>query len=174
VQLIRIGDKVINPERIYRMVDRMLELRAQGHSQQEVAEILDVDRTLISRLESVGEMRKGKKIALVGFPLKNGPELVRMATAEGVDFILLMSDKERLDFARSQNGIEVLNQVMRWIARARACDAVIFIGSDERLKMVEALVGPHVIGIQIGRSPMSEDVYVDPNEVRSLIRSLQG
>lgn len=174
MQLIRIGDKVINPERIYRMVDRMLELRAQGHSQQEVAEILDVDRTLISRLESVGEMRKGKKIALVGFPLKNGPELVRMATAEGVDFILLMSDKERLDFARSQNGIEVLNQVMRWIARARACDAVIFIGSDERLKMVEALVGPHVIGIQIGRSPMSEDVYVDPNEVRSLIRSLQG
>jgi len=174
VQLVRIGDKVINPERIYRMVDRMLELRAQGHSQQEVAEILDVDRTLISRLESVGEMRKGKKIALVGFPVKNGPELATMATAEGVDFILLMSDKERVDFARSQNGIEVLNQVMRLIARARACDAVIFIGSDERLKMVEALVGPHVIGIEIGRSPMSEDVYVDPDEVRSLIRSLQG
>ncbi|WP_374713062.1 transcriptional regulator [Symbiobacterium terraclitae] len=174
MQLVRIGDKVINPERIYRMVDRMLELRAQGHSQQEVAEILYVDRTLISRLESVGEMRKGKKIALVGFPVKNGPELARMATAEGVDFVLLMSDKERLDFARSQNGIEMLNQVMRLIARARACDAVIFIGSDERLKMVEALVGPHVIGIEIGRSPMSEDVYVDPDEVRSLIRSLQG
>nr|WP_245302336.1 transcriptional regulator [Symbiobacterium terraclitae] len=156
------------------MVDRMLELRAQGHSQQEVAEILDVDRTLISRLESVGEMRKGKKIALVGFPVKNGPELTQMAQAEGVDFILLMSDQERLDFARSQNGIEVLNQVMRLIARARECDAVIFIGSDQRLKMVEALVGPHVIGIEIGRSPMSEDVYVDPDRVRSLIRSLQG
>ncbi|MBP2017850.1 transcriptional regulator [Symbiobacterium terraclitae] len=174
MQLVRIGDKVINPERIYRMVDRMLELRAQGHSQQEVAEILDVDRTLISRLESVGEMRKGKKIALVGFPVKNGPELTQMAQAEGVDFILLMSDQERLDFARSQNGIEVLNQVMRLIARARECDAVIFIGSDQRLKMVEALVGPHVIGIEIGRSPMSEDVYVDPDRVRSLIRSLQG
>jgi len=174
LKLIRIGDKVINPDRIYRMVDRMLELRTQGHSQQEVAEILEVDRTLISRLETVGEMRKGKKLALVGFPVKNGPELTELATGEGVDFILLMSDQERLNFARNQNGIEVLNQVMRLIARARACDAVIFIGSDLRLKMVEALVGPHVIGIEIGRSPMSEDVYVSPDEVRSLIRSLKG
>lgn len=174
MQLIRIGDKVVNPERIYRMVDRMLELRAQGLSQQEAAEILGVDRTLISRLESVGEMRKGKKIALVGFPVANGPELTEMAAAEGVDFILLMSDRERLDFARSQNGVELLNQVMRLIARARACDAVIFIGSDERLKMVEALVGPHVIGIEIGRSPMTEDVYVSPEKIRNLIRSLKG
>jgi len=174
VQLIRIGDKVVSPERIHRMVDRILELRAQGHSQQEVADILEVDRTLISRLESLGEMRKGKKIALVGFPVKNGPELADVARAEGVDFVLLMSDRERVDFARNQNGIEVLNQVMRWIARARACDAVIFIGSDQRLKMVEALVGPQVIGIEIGRSPMTHDVYVSPDEVRDLIRSVKG
>ncbi|MEW8978008.1 MAG: transcriptional regulator [Symbiobacterium sp.] len=174
MQLIRIGDKVVSPERIHRMVDRILELRAQGHSQQEVADILEVDRTLISRLESLGEMRKGKKIALVGFPVKNGPELADVARAEGVDFVLLMSDRERVDFARNQNGIEVLNQVMRWIARARACDAVIFIGSDQRLKMVEALVGPQVIGIEIGRSPMTHDVYVSPDEVRDLIRSVKG
>jgi hypothetical protein len=174
VQLIRIGDKVVSPERIHRMVDRILELRAQGHSQQEVADILEVDRTLISRLESLGEMRKGKKIALVGFPVKNGPELADVARAEGVDFVLLMSDRERVDFARNQNGIEVLNQVMRWIARARACDVVIFIGSDQRLKMVEALVGPQVIGIEIGRSPMTHDVYVSPDEVRDLIRSVKG
>lgn len=174
MKLIRIGDKVINPDRIYRMVDRMLELRAQGLNQSDVAEILEVDRTLISRLESVGEMRKGKKIALVGFPVKNGPELTDMATSEGLDFVLLMSERERLEFARSQNGEVVLNQVMGMIARARECDAVIFIGSDQRLKMVEALVGPHVIGIEIGRSPMTEDVYVSPDEVRNLIRSLKG
>lgn len=174
MKLIRIGDKVINPDRIYRMVDRMLELRCQGHNQSEVADILEVDRTLISRLESVGEMRKGKKIALVGFPVKNGAELSEIATSEGLDFVLLMSDRERLEFARSQNGEVVLNQVMGMIARARECDAVIFVGSDRRLKMVEALVGPHVIGIEIGQSPMSEDVYVSPDEIRSLIRSLKG
>lgn len=174
MQLIRIGDKVINPERIHRMVDRALELRAAGHSQQDVAEMLTVDRTLISRLESVGEMRKGKKIALVGFPVSNSQELIDLATAEGLDLVLVMSEVERIGFARSQNGADLLNQVMGLIAQARLCDAVIFIGSDQRLAMVEALVGAHVVGIEIGRSPMCEDVYVNPEQVRSLIRSLKG
>lgn len=173
MKLIRVGDKVINPDRIHRMVTRMLELRANGHSQQEVAEMLQVDRTLVSRLEGVGEMRKGKKIAMVGFPVKNGKELRDLAVAEGLDFILLMSEQERMEFARSQNGAEVLNQVMAMIAHARECDAVIFIGSDQRLKMVEALVGPHVVGVEIGSSPIHDDRYVDPEMIRNLIRSLK-
>jgi transcriptional regulator with XRE-family HTH domain len=174
VQLIRIGDKVINRDRIFQVVTRMLELRARGLSQQEVAEQLDVDRTLISRLETIGEVRKGKKIALVGFPIKNKEELTAIAEVEGLDFVLLMSEKERLDFARSQNGADMLNQVMGLIARARECDAVIFIGSDQRLQMVEALVGPNVSGIEIGCSPIHEDKFVDPALLRDLIRNLKG
>lgn len=174
MHLIRIGDKVINRERIFHVVTRMLELRASGLSQQEVAEQLDIDRTLISRLETIGEVRKGKKIALVGFPVENGPELVEIAQSEGLDFILIMSEEERLHFARSQNGADLLNQVMALIARARECDAVIFIGSDQRLKMVEALVGPHVIGLEIGLSPLHEDKHVDPVAIRDLIRSLKA
>lgn len=174
MHLIRIGDKVINRDRIFQVVNRMLELRSQGLSQQDVAEQLEVDRTLISRLETIGEVRKGKKIALVGFPIKNRAELVAIAEAEGLDFILVMSEAERLDFARSQNGAELLNLVMSLIARARECDAVIFIGSDQRLKMVEALVGSNVIGIEIGSSPIHEDKYVDPDSLRNLIRTLKG
>lgn len=173
MQLIRIGDKVINRDRIFQVVGRMLELRASGLSQQEVAEQLDIDRTLVSRLETIGEVRKGKKIALVGFPVKNREEICTLAEAEGLDFILVMSEVERLDFARNTNGAEMLNMVMSLIARARECDAVIFLGSDQRLKMVEALVGPHVIGIEIGSSPMHEDKYVDPDAIRRLIRSLK-
>jgi len=173
VHLIRIGDKVINRERIFQVVTRMLELRARGLSQQEVAEQLEIDRTLISRLETIGEVRKGKKIALVGFPIKNADELKTIAESEGLDFVLLMTEEERLDFARSQNGVDVLNMVMALIARARECDAVIFIGSDQRLKMVEALVGPHVIGLEIGSSPIHDDKYVDPDAIRDLIRNLK-
>jgi len=173
MQLIRIGDKVINRDRIFQVVGRMLELRASGLSQQEVAEQLDIDRTLVSRLETIGEVRKGKKIALVGFPVKNKQEICALAEAEGLDFILVMSEGERLDFARNTNGAEMLNMVMKLIAQARECDAVIFLGSDQRLKMVEALVGPHVIGIEIGSSPMHEDKYVDPDTIRNLIRSLK-
>jgi len=173
VHLIRIGDKVINRDRIFQVVTRILELRSRGLSQQEVAEQLDVDRTLISRLETIGEIRKGKKIALVGFPVKNGPELTAIAEAEGLDFVLLMSEQERLNFARNQNGAETLNQLMGLIARARECDAVIFIGSDHRVRMVEALVGAHVIGVEIGSSPLHDDKFVDPEAIRDLIRSLK-
>src|SRR5690606_24041691 len=38
MDLIRIGDKVVDRNRIYRVVDRILELRASGLSQQDVAE----------------------------------------------------------------------------------------------------------------------------------------
>lgn len=173
MQLIRIGDKVINRDRIFQVVSRMLELRASGLSQQEVADQLEVDRTLVSRLETIGEVRKGKKIALVGFPIKNKSELTAVAEAEGIDMVLLMSESERMEFARNQNGADLLNLVMSLIAKARECDAVIFIGSDQRLKMIEALVGPHVTGIEIGSSPLHEDKFVDPDDLRSLIRSLK-
>lgn len=171
--LVRIGDKVINRDRIFHVVTRMLELRAHGLSQLDVAEQLGIDRTLVSRLETIGEVRKGRRIAMVGFPIKNKAELKDIAESEGLDFVLIMSETERLDFAKSQNGADVLNQVMGIIARARECDSVIFIGSDQRLKMVEALVGPHVIGIEIGSSPLHDDKFVDPDEIRALIRSLK-
>lgn len=174
MRLIRIGDKVISQDRIFQVIERMLELRAKGLSQQEVAEQLAIDRTLISRLETIGEVRKGKKIALVGFPVKNRAELIQLAQAEGLDFILVMSEQERLDFARNQNGADLLNNVMALIARARECDAVVFLGSDQRLKMVEALVGPNVIGVEIGSSPLYEDKYVDPDAIRELIHTLKG
>ncbi|HEY3363513.1 MAG TPA: helix-turn-helix transcriptional regulator [Symbiobacteriaceae bacterium] len=174
MQLVRIGDKVISRDRIFQVVSRLLELRERGLSQQEVAEKMNIDRTLISRLETIGEVRKGKKIALVGFPVKNRQELADIAVAEGLDFILLMSETERLNFARQMNGIDLINQLMALIAQARECDAVIFIGSDHRLKMVESLVGPNVIGIEIGSSPLHEDKYVDPDHIRDLIRTLKG
>lgn len=173
MHLIRIGDKVINRDRIFHQISRMLAMRADGLSQQEVAEQLKVDRTVISKIETMGEMRKGKKIALAGFPIKNVAELNALAQEEGLDFILLMSEVERREFAASKNGAELLNQVMGLLAQARECDWVIFLGSDNRLKMIEALVGQNVIGVELGSSPLYEDKWVDPDSIRRLIRSLK-
>lgn len=173
MELVRIGDKVISKERIYQKISDILDLRAGGLSQQEVAEQLDVDRSLISRLETIGEVRKGKKLALVGFPIQNKQEIEAIAQAEGVDFCLVMTERERLDFAVSRNGAELMNYLMTLIAKARECDSVIFIGSDMRLKMAKALVGSNVFGIEIGASPLSEDKHVDPAAVRQLIRNLK-
>lgn len=55
--LLRIGDKLINRNKIDRVVDRILHLRTQGLSQQEVAAQVGIDRSVISRLEHMGEVR---------------------------------------------------------------------------------------------------------------------
>ncbi|HAU31166.1 MAG: Putative transcriptional regulator [Desulfotomaculum sp. 46_296] len=174
MDLIRVGDKVINPERVHRSADQIFQLRKEGRSQQEVADRLGVDRTLISRLESLGEIRKGARIALVGFPVENGEELNEVASAEGVDFVLLMNDKERWQFIENKSGADLFNMFMATVAQIESYDAVIFIGSDMRIKMIEAILGPRVISWEIGISPIKEDRWVNPEQLRQLIRQLKG
>lgn len=170
MDLIRIGDKLISVSRIENIIQEMLDLRQQGISQAEVAKKFNTDRTFLSRLESLGEIRKGKTIAIVGFPLKNTEELKQLAFQEGVDFSLLMTDKERWDFVYEKSGIELLNEVMGLIYQVRQYDVVILLGSDQRLRLFKALLDKEVISIDIGKSPMTEDVYVDPQNLRKIIR----
>ncbi|NLU10174.1 MAG: transcriptional regulator [Tepidanaerobacter acetatoxydans] len=170
MDLIRIGDKLISVSRIENIIQEMLDLRQQGVSQAEVAKKFNTDRTFLSRLESLGEIRKGKTIAIVGFPLKNTEELKQLAFQEGVDFSLLMTDKERWDFVYEKSGIELLNEVMGLIYQVRQYDVVILLGSDQRLRLFKALLDKEVISIDIGKSPMTEDVYVDPQNLRKIIR----
>ena len=174
MELVRIGDKVIDRQRIYRMVDRILELRASGLSQQDVAHELGIDRTLVSRLESLGEVRRGQKLGLVGFPVGNREALEEVALSEGVDFVWLLTEEERRRFIGERSGAALLNDLMALIARARELDHLIFLGSDMRIRLVEALLGPdRVTGIQIGTSPITEDRFVDPEALRQLIRQLR-
>ncbi len=170
MDLIRIGDKLISVSRIENIIQEMLDLRQQGVSQAEVAKKFNTDRTFLSRLESLGEIRKGKTIAIVGFPLKNTAELKQLAFQEGVDFLLLMTDKERWEFVYEKSGIELLNEVMGLIYQVRQYDVVILLGSDQRLRLFKALLDKEVISIDIGKSPMTEDVYVDPQNLRKIIR----
>ena len=84
--LTHIGDKIINRQKVHQAVDAILDMRGRGLSQQDVAKEIGVDRTLISRLETLGEVRKGGLIAVIGFPVKNCEELQSMARQEGVTF----------------------------------------------------------------------------------------
>lgn len=174
MELMRIGDKVVDRSKVFRVVDKILELRASGLSQQDVANKLEIDRTFVSRLESIGEVRKGRKIALIGFPVQNRGDLEAVAQAEGLDLIWLMTEAERNHFINTKSGKDLLNDIMAVISKARECDSVIFLGSDMRIDLVEAIVGHSpVIGIQIGDSPITEDKYVDPEQIRAVIRSLK-
>ena len=173
MDLIRIGDKLISLSRIATTINEMLELRRQGFSQADVAKKFNTDRTFLSRLESLGEIRKGKTIALVGFPIKNIDEIKQVAAEEGVDFSLLMTDRQRWDFVYEKSGIELLNEVMSIIYKVRQYDEVIILGSDQRLRLFKALLDNEVVPIDLGKSPITQDVYVEPDYLRNIIRTIK-
>lgn len=173
MDLIRIGDKLISFSRIETTIKEMLDLRQQGYSQTDVAKKFNTDRSFLSRLEGLGEIRKGKTIALVGFPIKNVEDLKEVAIQEGVDYTLLMTDRERWNFVYEKSGIELLNEVMNIIYKVRQYDVVIILGSDKRLRLFKALLDNEVVSIDIGKSPITEDVYVEPDNLRDIIKTLK-
>ena len=61
-------------------------------------------------------------------------------------------------------------------AYVRRFDKVIFIGSDKRLEIMKGLVdrNTEVATIVIGRSPVSGDVYLNPESLRKVIQGLKG
>ncbi len=172
--LVRVADKLINRQKIEHQIDGILEHRARGLSQQQVAYQFGVDRTFISRLETLGEVRKGKSIALVGFPVANKDELAAVAAEEGLEFVWLMTNAERWDYVAQRSGAALVQEVMDLISQVRRHDALIFIGSDQRARMVRALVDREVVAVEIGRSPINSDKRVEPEQLRNLIRQLRG
>ena len=170
--LLRIGEKIINRQKIHQILDEMLDMRSQGLSQKEVAHRIGIDRTVISKLETVGEVRKGGRVALVGFPIKNCDELRIMAKQEGIDYSLLMSERERWDFVQKKTGVDFFNSIIEIVAALRNYDIVIILGSNMRIKLMVALLDKEVIGVQIGESPIAEDKYVDPESIRDIIHHL--
>lgn len=173
MEFFRIQDKMISWQKIEKTLQKALILRARGFSQQEVADRLQMDRTFISRLEGIGELRKGQSIAFVGFPIANRAEIQDLLESEGVDFILIMSEQERLDFIHQRSGKELLNELLDLTAQVRSYQTVICVGSDERLKLMERILDGQVISVEIGSSPITEDKWVDPAEIRKILRSIK-
>ncbi|EGO62662.1 helix-turn-helix domain-containing protein [Acetonema longum] len=171
--LLRIGDKLINRQKIVRLLDAILEMRVRGLSQQEVATRIGIDRSVVSRLETLGEVRKGKRIALVGFPLENCAELRQMARQEGIEYCLVMTETERWNFVLHKTGVELFEEIMRIITNLRQFDIVIILASNKRIQLVEALLDKEVIGYEIGESPIAEDKYVSLDSVRSILAHLR-
>ncbi len=172
MDLYRISDKTISRQQIDKWIERILSLRSQGLSQHDVAQKLKVDRTFISRLESLGELRKGKGVAVVGFPVANGAALEEVCREHGVDWWLFLNEKERLDFLRLKSGLELFNEIMSVLARLRSYDIVVTLGSNTRVQIFEALLDRSVYSMEIGESPLTNDVVVDIEEFRQIISNL--
>lgn len=53
-KIVRIGEKLVSVDRAKRLLERILQQRAEGLSQQEVARRFAIDRSFISRLTKMG------------------------------------------------------------------------------------------------------------------------
>ncbi len=174
MQFIRIGEKVISKEKLNKEINKILELRTKGVTQEGVARKLGVERTFVSRLESLGEIRKGKKIALIGFPIKNKEELTRLAEELGIEYVLLFTQKERFEFIEKKTKSELFNEIVKIIVDLADFDLIIFMGSDMRVPVVEKIFSVQVIGIVIGHSPIKESKYVHPDKIIEIVKQVKN
>lgn len=174
MQFIRIGEKVISKEKLNREINKILELRAKGVTQEGVARKLGIERTFVSRLESLGEIRRGQKIALIGFPIQNKEELTRLAEELGIEYVLLFTQKERFEFIKRKGKSELFNEIMEIIVNLADFDLIIFMGSDMRVPIVEKIFSVQVIGIVIGHSPINESKYVNPEEIIEIVKQAKN
>lgn len=165
---------MLNRVKLDRIIDRIFQLRVSGLSQQQVAQRVGCDRSFISRLESLAEVRKGGSIAVIGFPLSNTGELIELCDKLGVEYSLLMTDVERWGMIESHDGKSLLNWLMQLMLEMSEYDHLIMIGSDMRIRLAEAIVGDKVVGVIIGESPMEEDIYLSPQKLKDLITSIKG
>ena len=174
MEFVRIGDKVISKSKILKEVDNILALRAKGCSQQETADIRGIDRSFISRIENIGEIMKGRNIGVIGFPIKNKEQILSILHQRGIYNCLIMSEEERLHFVGDKTGTQLVNEIMTLLGEFRICDTVIVVASDRRGKLIQTLLDRQVILLDIGSSPLTEDVHLDIKRLEEVLHAILG
>lgn len=172
MRLLRIGDKVVDRDRLTNIIGEILQRRAVGATQQEVAMSLGVERAFVSHLEGLGEVRRGNRIAVIGFPIANKEELEEVAHEFAVDLVYFLSEKERKEYVLRRSGAEMFNELLELLAGLKDFDVVVFLASDRRIAMVEKILEREVIGIPLGNSPIKRDKKVKPGMLRDVLENV--
>ncbi|MBE0446545.1 MAG: transcriptional regulator [Actinobacteria bacterium] len=172
MRLLRIGDKIIDRDRLVNIISEILHRRTIGATQQEVAVAMGLERAFVSHLEGLGEVRRGNRIAVIGFPIANKEELESIAQTFAVDFIYLLSEKERKEHVRRRSGAEMFNELLELLASLKDYDAVVFLASDKRIATLEKILDKEVIGIPLGNSPIKRDRKVKPGILYDVLESV--
>ena len=171
-RVFRIGDKLISLNKVERQIERVLELREQGLSQLETAQKLNLDRSFISRLETCGEIRKGGRVAVIGFPVANADQLTAVCSDYGLDFYLLLNNKERWDMVRDQQALDFFDRMLELVSRLREFDTLVMITSEKWYHLAEALLDVQIIHLNIGPTPVQEDQPVPPERLKDILVSV--
>lgn len=164
----RIGDKVVGHDKLVDRIEALLTDREGGATQHDAASVHGVDRSFISWLETLGEVRRGKRVAFIAFPVANVDEVRRALDEYGVEFSLVISQAEREGFETGRAD-DVFNMVLDTLARLKDYDVVIIFASTKRTGSIEKILGREVIARPLGPSPLRHDVEVDVSELRDLL-----
>jgi hypothetical protein len=167
----RIGDKVVSRQKLIDALEAVLEDREAGATQEEAAHRAGVQRSFVSFLETLGEVRRGPRVALVGFPVANRDEVRALADKFGLDFVMVVNQSER-ESIESGNATNVFNQLLETLAVLREFDTLVLIASDLRVKTIERILGTEVVGIPLGSSPLREDKVVDLVELEKVLSAV--
>jgi hypothetical protein len=164
----RIGDKVVGRDKIVDEVEAILADRERGATQHDAAAAHGVDRSFISWLENLGEVRRGRRVALVAFPVANTDEVKKTCDDHGVELSLVLSQAERegLEAGRADT---MFNMVLDMLADLKDFDVVIILASTRRTGAIEKILGREVIARTLGPSPLRHDVHVDIEELTDLL-----
>jgi hypothetical protein len=171
VRFYRIGDKVVSREKVDEVVSAILEAREGGATQEEAARDFGVQRTFVSFLETLGEVRRGKRVAVIGFPIENVDEVKAVCDSHAVEFCLVFSQEER-EGLEAGPADRMFNLVLETLAELTAFDVIVLLASDRRVKPVERILGREVVGISLGPSPLRHDVRVDTTELDALLAGI--
>lgn len=173
MRLFRIGDKVVSREKLFDAIEVILEGRESGATQEEAARQGGVQRSFVSFLETLGEVRRGPRVALVAFPVVNVAEVRELAASYSLDFVLVLSQSDR-ESIESGDATGIFNQLLETLAALRDFDTVVLAASDWRLATIERILGTEVVGIPLGQSPLREDVALDLEELGHVLSAVMS
>ena len=147
---IKIGDKIISMERASALIDRIFDMRSSGSTQEEVAKTLGVERSFISHLEGIGEVRKSKEIAFVGSGVKNISAVEETVHSLNFEHVFINGD-----------GRARIGEALAVLAVLREIDFIIFLGPDTEHKMLESILEKKIIGIELKNEAALDEVLAE-------------
>lgn len=168
MRFFRIGDKVVSREKLIEQITGILRDREGGATQSEAARAHGVERSFVSWLETLGEVRRGRRVGLIAFPVANGEEVRRLAEERGIEFVVVMSQAEREQLEGSP-GDAVFNRVLDTLATLKDFDVLVLLASDWRVGTIEKILGREVVAMTLGPSPLRHDVTVDLEELAGIL-----
>ena len=120
----------------------------------------------------MGEIRKGKKIAVVGFNIKNKDEIEKVALGSGVELIRLFGEKGKENLIKGKNGEDILDSAFKVFAELANFDLIVFMASKKRVRKAEKIFGKRIYGFVEGRDKNTEEIFIHPEKFKAILEGI--